>query len=226
MQMHGLINTAIQSFVCNTYGRDRWLGVTEEAGLGFSDFEAMLIYDDGMTDAVLRALCIELGRPEGEILEDLGTYLVSDPKVEALRRLLRFGGETFQDFLHSLDELPERTRLAVSDLHLPPLDLRDRSGHQFALTCGAGLRGYGRVMMGILRAMADDYGALVFLEHSLEQGGAEPGTGSESPARRADDVPPGEGAADMAPGVEVITITLVEADFAAGRDFDLGARAG
>ncbi|MBB96838.1 MAG: heme NO-binding protein [Rhodobacteraceae bacterium] len=195
--MHGLINRAIQSFVCNTYGTDRWHSVTEDAGLGFSEFEAMLIYDDAQTDAVMRAVCIELGRPESEVLEDLGTYLVSDPKVEALRRLLRFGGETFQDFLHSLDELPERARLAVSDLHLPPLELRDVTAHQFSLVCGRGLRGYGRVMMGILRAMADDYGALVYLEHS---GCHEAG--------------------------EIISITLVEADFAAGRDFDLGARAG
>ena len=205
--MHGLINRAIQSFVTNTYGPDRWLSVTEEAGLGFSEFEAMLNYEDGQTEAVLRALCIELGRPESELLEDLGTYLVSDPKVESLRRLLRFGGETYQDFLHSLDELPDRARLAVSDLHLPPMELRELTPRQFSLICGAGLRGYARVMMGILRAMADDFGALVFLEHHGRQDDGDPGTGRLA-------------------GAEVISITLVEADFAAGRDFDLGARAG
>ena len=115
-QMHGLINRAIQSFVTNTYGPDRWLNVTEDADLGFSEFEAMLIYDDSLTDAVLKSLCVELGRPENELLEDLGTYLVSDPKVESLRRLLRFGGETFLEFLYSLDDLPDRARLAVPEL--------------------------------------------------------------------------------------------------------------
>ena len=44
--MHGLINRAIQSFFCNTYGQERWQRVTEAAGLGFSDFEAMLVYDE------------------------------------------------------------------------------------------------------------------------------------------------------------------------------------
>ena len=198
-KMHGLINRGIQSFVCNTYGVERWMSVTAEAGLGFSEFESMLIYDDQVTHALLRALCIELGQPESEILEDLGTHLVSDPKMESLRRLLRFGGETYQEFLHSLDELPVRTRLAVSDLHLPRLELREQSAHQFALVCAPGLRGYGRVMMGVLRAMADDYGALVYLEHN--------------------------GLQDQI-GAEVISITLVEADYARGRDFDLGARAG
>ena len=41
--MHGLINSAIQSFVCATYGRACWLRATEAAGLGFAEFEAMLV---------------------------------------------------------------------------------------------------------------------------------------------------------------------------------------
>lgn len=195
--MHGLINRAIQSFIVHTYGPERWLRVVEEAGLGFSEFEAMLIYEDHLTHAVLDAVCIELGRDESEVLEDLGTYLVSDTNVEALRRLLRFSGVTYHDFLHSLDELPERARLAVSDLHLPALELREHTAHEFSLVCAAGLHGYGRTMMGILRAMADDYGALVFLEYQGQSAGSE-----------------------------VISIKLLEAEFAAGRHFDLGARAG
>ncbi|MGE4324882.1 MAG: heme NO-binding domain-containing protein [Pseudodonghicola sp.] len=195
--MHGLINRAIQSFVCNTYGEDRWRDVTEAAGLSFSDFEAMLTYEDDLTDNVLDALSGELRRDRSEILEDLGTYLVSHPAVEALRRLLRFGGETYVDFLYSLDELPGRARLAVNDLILPAMELREIRPGQFSLTCAPGLPGFGWVMMGILRAMADDYGALVMLEHA--------------------------GARD---GAEVIAITLVESAFSEGRSFELGVRVG
>lgn len=195
--MHGLINRALQSFVCQTYGADRWRQVTEAANLGFSEFEAMLIYDDDQSLRVLAALCTELERPQAEVLEDLGTYLVSNPQVEALRRLLRFGGETYVEFLHSLDDLPDRARLAVADLHLPQLELREHTSGQFSLTCGMGLPGFASVMMGILRAMADDYGALVMLDH---QG--------------------------MRDGDEVISITLIETAFAEGRSFELGARAG
>jgi hypothetical protein len=49
-------------------------------------------------------------------------------------------------------------------------------------------------MVGILRAMADDYGDLVILDYSGVRDGAE-----------------------------VISITVVERDFAEGRSFDLGA---
>ncbi len=194
--MHGLINKAIQSFVCNTYGLSRWVQITEAAQLGFVEFEAMLVYDDDTSLRVLAELCNEMDRPQNEVLEDVGTYLVSNPATEALRRLLRFGGVTYVEFLHSLDDLPDRARLAVSDLSLPPLELREHTQGQFTLTCHPGLPGYANVMMGILRAMADDYGALVFLDHDGNHGESE-----------------------------VISITLVETAFSEGRSFDLGARA-
>lgn len=194
--MHGLINTAIQSFVTETYGIDTWRRITAAADLGFDQFEAMLIYNDALTDRVLQAACDLLGREVAELLEDLGTHLVSHPSLERLRRLLRFGGADYTEFLHSLDDLPGRARLAVSDLVLPGLELREHATGRFSLTCQPGLPGYGWVLMGVLRAMADDYGALVMLEH--------------------------QGCRD---GCEVISVTLIEAAFAAGRGFELGALA-
>lgn len=128
-------------------------------------------------------------------MEDLGTYLVSHPTVEALRRLLRFGGVTFTDFLHSLEDLPGRGRLALPDLDLPTLSLTDLEGSQFRLTCQSPIIGIGHVMLGLLRAMADDYGALVMLDH---EGRGEAG--------------------------ETVLIRLLETAFAEGRRFDLAAR--
>jgi hypothetical protein len=194
--MHGLINRAIQSFVCATYGRSCWLRVTEAAELGFVEFEAMLVYDDDVSIRVMDVLSAEIGRPKAEILEDVGTYLVSHPNMEGLRRLLRFGGGTYVEFLHSLDDLSDRVRLAVSDLALPALELRELSTTGYQLLCDPGLPGYSSVMVGVLRAMADDYGALVILSHDGQH-----------------------------ETVEVISVTLVESAFAEGRHFDLGARA-
>ncbi|EEX11235.1 heme NO binding domain protein [Ruegeria lacuscaerulensis ITI-1157] len=193
--MHGLINRAIQSFVCATYGQDCWRRATEAAGLGFVEFEAMLVYDREKSYRLLDALCTDLKRPRDEFLEDLGTYLVSHPNMEGLRRLLRFGGDTYVEFLHSLDDLSDRVRLAVSDLELPALELVECSPNEFELRCFPGMEGYSSVLVGILRAMADDYGALVFLSH----------LGNRD-------------------GIDVISMTLVESAFAEGRRFELGAR--
>jgi len=195
--MHGLINRAIERFVRDTYGRETWLAIVQPLDLGLTEFEAMMIYDEAITRRVLDKAAEVLDRPQTDLLEDIGTYLVSHPNVEALRRLLRFGGMTFEEFLHSLDDLPERARLAVSDLQLPRLELRGHTRASYSLAVRAGPRdiaGFGYVIMGLLRTMADDYGALVFLDH--------------------------KGARD---GTEIIAIELLEAAFADGRDFSLGA---
>ncbi|MEP3333896.1 heme NO-binding domain-containing protein [Sedimentitalea sp.] len=192
--MHGLVNKALQSFFCATYGTERWLRVTEAAGFESPEFEAMLIYDKDQSSRLLDAMALELERPLNEVLEDIGTFLVSNPHTESLRRLLRFCGVSYLDFLHSLDDLPDRARLAVSDLHLPALELREHAAGRFSLTCAPGLPGFGDVLVGVLRAMADDYGALAMLEHS---GGTN--------------------------GRDVISITLIETAFAKGRSFELGA---
>ncbi|MDO6726362.1 MAG: heme NO-binding domain-containing protein [Cognatishimia sp.] len=193
--MHGLINRAVQCFVRDTYGRDRWHEVARKAGLGFTEFEAMLHYDDVLTEQVLDAIAAAVHIPRDVVLEDIGTYLVTHPNVEALRRLLRFSGVSFLEFLHSLDDLPARARLAVADLDLPELELRDRGNNTFSLICRHPHTGFGHVLIGILRTMADDYGALVLLEHT--------------------------GNSDT---VETIHIQLIEAAFGPGRSFDLGAR--
>lgn len=195
--MHGLVNRAIQSFVCDTYGPVIWAETTTIANLDFIEFEAMLTYDDALTYEVLDALETLLNSSRENILEDIGTYLVSHPTTESLRRLLRFGGVDYIEFLHSLDDLPERARLAVPELALPQLELHDHAANRFSLSINSGPPGFGYVMMGILRSLADDYGALVFLNHT--------GQCRDS---------------------EIIEITLIESSFSTGRSFELGAKVG
>ncbi len=194
--MHGLINRSIERFVRDTYGRDVWGAVMRRAGLDYIEFEAMLIYEDHVTRDVLSALSGVLDRAEQDILEDIGTYLVSHPNFEALRRLLRFGGPTFTEFLHSLDDLPARARLAVSDLILPEIELREHGDGRFSALCRGKEAGFGHVIVGLLRALADDYGALAVLEY---KGGRD--------------------------SLEIVEIRLLAVEHASGRSFDLGVGA-
>jgi hypothetical protein len=190
------MNRAIECFVRDTYGLRTWCTVARSAGLEGPSFEAMLTYDESVTDAVLEAATRELKKPLDVFLEDLGTYLVSHPTTEALRRLLRFGGVSFVEFLNSLDELRGRARLAVSDLDLPELELQEEGGGTYLLSCRYHRPGFGRVLTGIVRAMADDYGALVLLD-LVEQ--------------RED--------------TEVLSVVILETAFAEGRQFQLAAGA-
>lgn len=192
--MHGLINRSLECFLRDTYGLMFWRDVAGAVGLQDGGFEAMLHYPDALTFSVLDCAAARLDRPRESVLEDLGTHLIADSGFEPLRRLLRFGGVTFVDFLHSLDELQGRGWLAVPDLDLPELDLWVHSAERYTLRCRSPYPGFGHVMLGVLRAMADDYGALVMLDFTATGG-----------------------------GTETITIDLLETAFAEGRQFDLAA---
>lgn len=190
--VHGLINRSIQCFIRDTYGPKAWQDIATQAEIDINGFEAMLYYEDGLTDAMLDAASDVLSKPKNMLLEDLGTYLVSHPNLERLRRLLRFGGETFADFLHTLDELPERTRLAVPDLDLPIMELAAIDENTFHLACEGNKPGFGHVMVGLLRTLADDYGALAYLEYL-----------------------------ESTPRKETISISLLDSGFSSGRSFNL-----
>ena len=193
--MHGLVNCTIQRFVTDSYGEAEWVATALAAGLECPDFEPMWTYERDITFEVLRAASAVLDRGYEELLEDIGTYMVSHSNYARVRRLLRFSGVDFVDFLHSLDDLPERARLAVPDLILPRVALVEQNDSRYSLKCYDNRAGWGHVFVGLLRAMADDYGALVFLDYQGNEG-----------------------------GVERISVSLLETAFSEGREFDLGAR--
>ncbi|MFW5641467.1 MAG: heme NO-binding domain-containing protein [Roseicyclus sp.] len=191
--MHGMINRALQSFVVSTYGPAIWEEILDRAGAPAGGFEAMVQYPHALTLACMEATVEVLEKEANALLEDIGTYLVTDPRLEPLRRLLRFGGASFAEFLFSLDEMPERARLALPDLQLPEIALRPEGGGSYMVAVRWALPGAAPLLMGALRAMADDYGALVTME-----------------------------LAGHGDGEERLRVTVFDADFTAGRAFSLG----
>ncbi len=190
--MHGLINRSIQCFIRDTYGHKKWDEITARAGLGFSSFEALLSYADELSYRVMDVASEILATPRETLLEDMGTYIVTHPNLEPVRRILRFGGETFLEFLLSLDDLRDRARMAVPDLCLPRLEVRETPDNIVTFRCAGACQGFGYVLMGLLRAMADDYGALVLLEHK-----------------------------GVFAGQELVSVQLLDMGFSAGRAFQL-----
>ena len=170
--MFGLINVAIQSFVEDSYGRPVWENVVRTAGLDLRDFEAMLPYPDEVTEAVLGAAASIVENDRSSLLQDLGTYLVTHKNMEAVRRLLRYGGREFEEFLISLDELSDRVRIAIPDLEMPDVNQKPLCAGQFLLTVTSRAQGFGSVLKGVVQGLADDYGALILvdLEESKQEG--------------------------------------------------------
>ncbi|WP_439121600.1 heme NO-binding domain-containing protein [Marivita sp.] len=194
--MHGLIFRTVEAFVSDGFGQDAWAKAIALSELEITSFEAMLQYDASYFPKLLHGCELALDRPEAVILEDIGAYLITHQNHASIRRLMRFGGDTFSELLHSLNDLPGRTRLAVSGLELPKIHVQEPIPEHFSITCQGHPMGFGHVLVGLLRAMSDDYGTLAVLEHC--------------------------GTRDTA---EVIEVNVIEAAFADDRGFTLASAA-
>jgi len=162
--MDALLLRSLQGYVNDTFGLSVWQAVCRRADLPFETFEPMLRYTRGLSDRLAQTAAEVLGRPVETVWEDMGTYLVTNPGHEGVRRLLRFGGLGFSDFLHSLEEMPGRARLAMPDLDVPEVMLTETGRDKFELECRSRLKGMPRILVGVLTAMADDYGTLCLIE--------------------------------------------------------------
>ena len=192
--MYGLFLRALQAYVGTTFGGIAWAQVMSRAGMAGEGFEPLMSYDALTFRKVMTAAGKVLERPAEAMLEDVGTYIVTRNPNAAPRRLLRFGGATFSEFLLSLEELPDRARLALPDIDFPRLTLAERTPGEFRLSCRTEVPELAHVLLGVLSAMADDYGALVVI-------------GVDPPAR----------------GKASLTIRLAEVSFAEAQRFHLVA---
>lgn len=192
--MYGLFLRALQGHVDTTFGPAAWGAVLSAAGIRAAGFEPLISYGAPLFRRVIAAAGQVLDRPVGSLLEDVGNFVVTNPAQPAARRLLRFGGAGFGDFLLSLEELPDRARLALPDVDFPRLQLCDRGGGDYLLAWQAEVPELAYLLLGILRSLADDYGALVMIEVEMAEG-------------------------DRA----ALAIRLLEAQFAAGNRFDLSS---
>jgi hypothetical protein len=84
----------------------------------------------------------------------------------------------------------------VTGLDLPAITVHEHYPHHFTILCSGSKIGFGHALVGVLRAMADDYGTLALLDH----------IGSKD-------------------GQEIIQVTVVEASFAQDRGFSLSGSA-
>lgn len=195
--MHGLICKAFESFIRATWSDADWAGITRDAGMARAAFESMQTYPDDTLARLLPVASRHLGRRPQALLEDAGHWIVTAPRLEAVRRLIRFSGATYEELIWSLGELRARARLAVPDLDLPDCSIADRGGGCFEVSIRWPRPGAAPVLAGMLRAMADDFGALALIDHGAEHPSQEGWGGT-------------------------VTVKVIDMAHAAGRDFALG----
>lgn len=154
--MHGLINRAIEEFLRSTYGESLVQSVADEAAVAAGRFAPL---GAGFGPAALERAAFRLSKPRSEMFEDLGGWMT---RIEPIRRLLRFSGRDFRDFLLRLDELPGRAHLVMPSIEVPRMQI-EAAGHSVWLVMLEPDEIWQHLLVGLIRGMADDYGALCLI---------------------------------------------------------------
>lgn len=160
--MNRLVFRAVEEFLRDTYGDALWREVLAGHHGAVAEKPAAeaatpaAAHLRGAERSVASAAGI-LGKPADELFEDLGAWLA---RREAIRRLLRFSGRDFSDFVLSLEELPGRAHFVIPDLDMPRVLVERESDSLVRLILPPHSAAWTAILGGLLRAMADDYGAL------------------------------------------------------------------
>lgn len=155
--MHRLVRRSCEAFLRDTYGDVLWRNVAETAGLDERGFVASVEMNESPSNVLIREASRLLGKPENDLLEDLGSWLA---RLEAVRRLLRFSGRDFREFLQNLVELPDHAHMVIPDLGLPEMTVVSDGPENLRVILPRRRSDWSSAMAGIIRAMADDYGVL------------------------------------------------------------------
>ncbi|GIT90516.1 hypothetical protein JANAI62_00020 [Jannaschia pagri] len=198
--MHGMICKSLEGYVISAHGKDVWAAIARDAEVGIDGFEAMQSYPNEVFAAAQTAAAKRLGRDRLQLMEDIGIWICTHPPLQPVRRLFRFIGTSFRDLVLSLDEVEARARMAVPELELPIFHLCQVDDVEFEVQCTWPIPGASGLLTGILRTLADEYGALAMIEIDATQ-------------------------KVSAGWVEIVSIQLFDEDFQAPQAFSLGGAA-
>lgn len=162
--MNGMTNRLLQDFILDTDGARAWRDIAHVAGVPEGGFEMMIDYPPRLHLRVIEALLDHRLQDPESLWEDFGHYHITSQRHPWIRRLLRFGGADYPAFLRSFPEVRSKFQMALPALPLPMFsgveDALPDGGARFAFSLQQAGAGQVPLLVGVLRAMADDYGAL------------------------------------------------------------------
>lgn len=162
--MYGLVNKALEEFVCSRFGEDTWETIKQNAGVAIDVFVSMETYPDDVTYKLVGAASEELGQSTEEILNAFGEYWVLYTAKEGYGEMMSMAGNTIQEFLLNLDDMHARVGLLFPRLKPPSFWCTDLSDHSLRLHYRAGVdsrTGLAPFVIGLVNGLATKFGTRV-----------------------------------------------------------------
>ena len=151
--MYGLVNKALQDFVCRSHGREAWERIRTAAGVNEPAFVSMKSYPDAVTYSLVGAASEELRVPAGALLEQFGEHWMVFTANEGYGDLIRTVGSTFFEFIATLNGLHARLSSLFPMLRPPGLRLSDITATSARLHYTSQRAGLAPFVIGLLKGL-------------------------------------------------------------------------
>ncbi len=157
--MHGFIFSEIKKYVESKLGREAWIAVLEQAGLGKKEYENFLMYPDEEAVGIVVTASKITGIPVPNILEDFGQFIGAD-LVTIYRPLIDPKWKTLE-FLTNVESTIHHIVRTRNRQAKPPALVCSRTGDNEVTILYRSPRKMAALARGIVRGVAGYYGERV-----------------------------------------------------------------
>lgn len=167
--MYGMVNRAVEMFVCTKIGENDWLEIRRMAGLGDEPFLSLEPYPDRMTVELVIAISKHIHKPSEVVLEDFGYYWIEFAESQGYADLIRLAGTTFPEVLKNLNNLHSRVQLSFKNLKPPEFWCSEIGDKSVIVHYRSHRDGLAPFVVGLLKGLAAKFGLSAMVEHSIKK---------------------------------------------------------
>ncbi|MFT5411766.1 MAG: hypothetical protein ACI9NC_004502 [Verrucomicrobiales bacterium] len=151
--MYGLVNKAIEEFVCSQGGEETWYNIKDKAGVTEVAFVSNEGYPDSLTYDLVGAASEVLEKDAGEILILFGEYWILETAQNNYGELIRAGGESLPEFLQNLPNFHARVSLLFPNLKPPSFKISQIKEKSLLLHYSSHREGLENFVVGIIQGL-------------------------------------------------------------------------
>ncbi len=164
--MYGLVNRALQEFICKHHGDASWQAIKAAAGVDVEFFVRMESYPDDITYRLVGAACASLNIEAAALLRDFGRHWVLFTGQEGYGSLLDGAGSSLQEILANLDDLHVRVGLMYPALKPPSFRCSDVRDDGLTLHYFSERPGLAPMVVGLIEGLGERFGKILTIRQS------------------------------------------------------------
>ncbi|MGI9494052.1 MAG: heme NO-binding domain-containing protein [Geminicoccaceae bacterium] len=132
--MYGLVNNAIRQQVIDQEGEAAWKEIVAQAQLDIPEFDALTLYDDSTTIALVSSIAAVRECEVATVLKEIGCYWIQYASTTSFANLLTLAGNDFEQVIAGHDDMHKVMKLSLTESTPPSFSIRRLDDGRFEIS--------------------------------------------------------------------------------------------